>query len=128
MATNAWRWPWQKPEREPVRPPKVGGTRAPDSVRAIDFAKPHDFHFNFGYNKDLPLVLRRCLLVGFTTPMADDAIAGNAYEDGSHNRWLVLQQEDGRLVYAPRDRLLYIEETRTGSSNSDPSDVNSPAR
>jgi hypothetical protein len=32
-------WPWQK-KPEPVRPPKVGGTRAPDQVLRIDFHFP----------------------------------------------------------------------------------------
>jgi hypothetical protein len=102
-------WPWQK-KIGPVRPPKVGGTRAPDHIRAIDFTKLHDFHFNFGFSKDLPTVLRRCLLIGFTTPMNDDA-ADDAIGEYSHNRWLVLQHEDGRLIYAPRDHLTYIEES-----------------
>ena len=29
----------------------------------------------------------------------------------SHNRWLVFQHEDGRLIYAPRDHLTYIEDS-----------------
>ena len=71
MKQWTWRWPWQKPPPEPVRPPKVGGTRVPDAVHRIDFSKPHDFHFRFGYNKEPDVVFRRCLLVGFTTPVED---------------------------------------------------------
>lgn len=110
MKQQQWRWPWQKkPEPEPVKPPKVGGTRAPDQIRTIDFTKPHDFHFRIGYNQEKELVLRRCIVVGFTTPVSDNGSA-NAYEEYTHNRWLVLQHADGRLVYVPRDGLMYIEE------------------
>jgi|GEM_PF-1769817 len=106
---HQWRWPWEKPKPEPVRPPKVGGTRAPDAIRAIDFTKPHNFHFRCGYNQEKTLIFERCLLVGFTTPMSDGA-ASEGYEERIHNRWLVLQHPDGRLAYVPRDGLLYIEE------------------
>ena len=34
-----------------------------------------------------------------------------AYEEFTHNRWIVLQREDGRRVYIPRDNLLYIEDS-----------------
>ena len=108
-AKHKWRWPWQKPEPELVRPPKVGGTRAPDMIRTIDFSKPHNFHFRLGYDKDKQIVFERCVLVGFTTPMGEDA-GGGRYEEYTHNRWIVLQHEDGRLVYVPRDGLVYIEE------------------
>jgi hypothetical protein len=119
MKNQFWRWPWQKPQT-PIRPPKVGGTRAPDSICAIDFTKPHDFHFSLGYGAHCEVVLRNCLLVGFTTPMGD----GNdqeTYGEYAHNRWLVLQREDGRLVYVPRDGLLYIEES-CPESNDPPKD------
>lgn len=109
MKIHPWHWPWQKPKLEPIRPPKVGGTRAPDNVRTIDFTKPHDFHFRFGYNKETLVILHRCLLVGFTTPLGDRT-QSEGFEEYSHNRWLVLQREDGRLIYVPRDGLLYIEE------------------
>jgi hypothetical protein len=112
-----WRWPWQKPP-EPVKPPKVGGTRAPDEVHRIDFAKPHDFHFRFGYDKAEPAVFRRCVLVGFTTPSKHVAIGRSEFGEYAHDRWLVLRLEDGRLLYAPRDSLLYIEESASGSPNA----------
>jgi len=105
-----WRWPWQ-PLPEPVKPPKVGGTRAPGDVHRIDFSKPHDFHFRFVYERGEVVTLRGCLLVGFTTPSEDGGAGGGPSEYG-HNRWLVLRQQDGRLLYAPRDNLLYIEESR----------------
>ena len=104
-----WRLPWRK-SPEPVRPPKVGGTRAPDEIHRIDFSRPHDFHFRFAYEKGEPAVFRRCVLVGFTTP-ADDGGSGSGFAEYAHNRWLVLRREDGRLTYAPRDSLLYIEES-----------------
>jgi hypothetical protein len=113
MKNSRWQWPWQS-KSAPVRPPKVGGTRAPDNVREIDFNKPHDFHFSFGHYRDQPIVLPRCRLIGFTTPMNDDPAAASEYEFG-HNRWLVLQCEDGRLIYAPRDNLTYIEESAIGA-------------
>lgn len=118
-----WHWPWQKPEPETVRPPKVGGTRAPDVVHKIDFKKPHDFHFRFGYQSDKLTVLERCVLVGFTTPMTDGQ-AGAGFEEYTHNRWLVLRQPDGRLVYVPRDSLIYIQESEpTQTPLSEGSDV-----
>ncbi|MFO0952834.1 MAG: hypothetical protein U0835_17130 [Isosphaeraceae bacterium] len=106
-----WQWPWDKKKPEPVRPPKVGGTRAPDDVRRIDFTRPHDFHFRFGYDRGDPKVFRRCLLVGFTTPGDEQSGVGGGFGEYAHNRWLVLRQEDGRLVYVPRDSLLFIEES-----------------
>jgi hypothetical protein len=105
-----WQWPWQKRPK----PPKVGGTRAPDEVYRIDFSKPHDFHFRFGFDKGEPSVLRRCVLIGFTTPTEDGVTGGGEYREYAHNRWLVLRQEDGRLLYAPRDCLVYIEESGPG--------------
>jgi hypothetical protein len=106
-----WQWPWQKTKPpEPVRPPKVGGTRAPDQVLRIDFTRPHDFHF-LVYNNEH--VFRGCVLVGFTTPMDNDGQQVGRGEWG-HDRWLVLRQPDGRLVYVPRDGLQYIEESQTG--------------
>jgi hypothetical protein len=35
-----------------------------------------------------------------------------------HDRWLVLRQPDGRLLYVPRDGLEYIEESADGHSGS----------
>jgi len=105
-----WRWPWQK-QPEPVKPPKVGGTRAPAAVHRIDFSKPHDFFFRF-FDRGEPTVFPRCVLVGFTTP-EDDAARGGGYGEYSHNRWLVLRREDGRFLYASRHSLLYIEESGT---------------
>jgi hypothetical protein len=102
------RWPWQKH----VKPPKVGGTRAPAEVYRIDFSKPHDFFFRFHFDREELTVFRRCVLVGFTTP-EDDAAGGGGYREYSHNRWLVLRREDGRFLYASRDSLLYIEESGT---------------
>src|SRR5262245_1495829 len=110
MTQWTWRWPWQKPPPEPVRPPKVGGTRAPDAIHRIDFTRPHDFHFRFGYNKEQDVVFRRCLLVGFTTPVEDGRRA-EGFDEYAHNRWLVLRQEDGRYLYVAREQLLYIEES-----------------
>ena len=100
MKEWTWRWPWQKPaEPEPPRPPKVGGTRVPDAVHRIDFTRPHDFHFRFGYNKEQSVVFRRCVLVGFTTPDENGAAGRGDFGEFTHNRWLVLRQEDGRLRY-----------------------------
>lgn len=120
MPKIEWKWPWEKSEPEPVKPPKVGGTRAPDQIETIDFQKPHDFHCRFGYDKERFFVFERCLLIGFTMPM-DKAAAPN-WEESLHNRWIVLQRPDGRRVYIPRDQLLYIEDSveeredsRTGS-------------
>lgn len=106
---SEWHWPWEKPKPDPMRPPKVGGTRAPATIRTIDFTKPHDFHFRIGYDKGEPTIFKRCLLIGFTTPMGDDS-GDNRFEEFTHNRWIVLQHEDGRLAYVPRDGLVYIEE------------------
>ena len=64
MPQIAWRWPWEKPEPEPVRPPKVGGTRAPSNIEKIDFDQPHDFHFRFGYEKGTLKVFTNCRLDG----------------------------------------------------------------
>src|SRR5262249_29177304 len=109
-----WRWPWEKPI-EPVKPPKVGGTRAPDQVIAIDFSRPHDFHFSFysGSDNGTKQVFRRCILLGFTTPTdAGGNRVGGEGEWAQHDRWLVLRQPDGRLVYVPRGGLHYIEESQ----------------
>jgi hypothetical protein len=98
------RWPWQtKPG--PVRPPKVGGTRAPDQVLRIDFSKPHDFHFG-------KQVFRGCVLVGFSTPVDEDSNPLARAGEWGHDRWLVLRQPDGRLAYVPREGLEYIEESQ----------------
>lgn len=111
MTQSGWRWPWQKQdEPKVVRPPKIGGTRAPAQIQEIDFTKPHDFHFRVAYDKAATHVFERCLLVGFTTPMTDED-ASPAYEEYTHNRWIVLQREDGRRVYIPRDNLVYIEDS-----------------
>jgi hypothetical protein len=102
-------WPWSKPKEPAVVPPKVGGTRAPDNILHIDFGRPHDFHFHFQYATDGHRVFRRCVVVGYTTPT--ETQMGDAHERWSgHDRWLVLRQPTGRLVYIPRDALLYIEE------------------
>ena len=101
-------WPWQQ-KVPALPPPKVGGTRAPAEVHRIDFTKPHDFYFRFGHESSEPTVFRRCVLVGFSTP-DDPPKAHRLWEEHSHNRWLVLRREDGRLAYASRDNLLYIEE------------------
>ena len=105
-----WRWPWQKPPK-PVKPPKVGCTRAPAAGHRIDFSKPHDFYSRFGYDKDGATVFRRCVLIGFTTPTENETGESVGSGEYAHNRWLVLRQADGHLVYVPRDRLLYIEES-----------------
>ena len=110
MPKIEWKWPWEKSPPKPVKPPKVGGTRAPDQVEAIDFQKPHDFHFRLHYDSQSSIqVFERCLLIGFTTPMSDDATSAR-FEEYAHNRWIVLQRPDGRRVYIPRDNLLYIED------------------
>jgi hypothetical protein len=110
-----WRWPWQK-RPEPVRPPKVGGTRAPDQVLGIDFSRPHDFHFQ--HHSGGEQVFRRCILVGFTTPTDGRGNRVGGAGEWGHDRWLVLRQPDGRLVYVPRDGLAYIEESHPGDSGA----------
>jgi hypothetical protein len=111
MKQSGWRWPWQKSaEPKAVRPPKIGGTRAPANVQEINFSKLHDFHFRIAYDKSATQVFERCLLIGFTTPMTNDENSPT-YEEFAHNRWIVLQREDGRRVYIPRDNLLYIEDS-----------------
>ncbi len=111
MPKIEWRWPWEKPKTEPiVRPPKVGGTRAPSHVETIDFTKPHDFHFRMGYDREKGMVFENCLLIGFTTPMSNDT-SYSEWEERTHNRWIVLQRPDGRRVYIPRDNLSYIEDS-----------------
>jgi hypothetical protein len=107
---RSWRWPWQKPPVQPIRPPKAAGTRAPSNIEAIDFSKPHDFHFQLRYDTNSIQVFERCILVGFTTPMEDNQSAGG-YEEYAHNRWIVLQRPDGRRIYIPRDKLMYIEDS-----------------
>lgn len=105
-------WPWQKPKAEPVRPPKVGGTIAPDQVLRIDFDKPHDFHFNF--HSSGTVVFCACVLVGFTTPVDSEGnkvSSDREWGEWSHNLWLVLRRPDGRLIYVPRDNLQYIVES-----------------
>jgi hypothetical protein len=102
-------WPWSKTER--IQPPKVGGTRAPAEVCRIDFTKPHDFHFRLGHHEGEPKVFANCVLIGFTTPTDDGTKDTTGYSEYAHNRWLVLRQENGRLLYIPRDSLLYIEES-----------------
>jgi hypothetical protein len=108
-----WQWPWQK-SPDPVRPPKVGGTRAPDQVLRIDFTRPHDFHF--GQYDGGEMVFRDCILVGFTTPVDDGGNRIGAASEWGHDRWLVLRQKDDRLVYVPRDGLRYIEESASAKN------------
>lgn len=118
MPKLEWRWPWEKPKPDPVvRPPKVGGTRAPSQIETIDFNKAHDFHFRVGYNRETSIVFENCLLIGFTTPMSNDA-SSPEWEERSHNRWIVLQRPDGRRVYIPRDNLSYIEDSLSIESSS----------
>jgi hypothetical protein len=112
-------WPWQKPTPPPIQPPKVGGTRAPDQVVAIDFTKPHNFHFRFSSGGEQ--VFRGCILVGFSTPTDG---SGNRLGRGSgefgewgHDRWLVLRHRDGHLAYVPREALQFIEESLTDQAN-----------
>ncbi len=102
------RWPWEKTP-EPVRPPKVGGTRVPDQVLRIDFSKPHDFHFRF--YSGIAQVFLNCLLIGFSTPMDESGNRLGGGGEWSHDRWLVLKHPDGRLAYVPREGLSYIEES-----------------
>ena len=118
MPKFEWRWPWEKPKSDshPLRPPKVGGTRAPSNVETIDFDKPHDFHFRFAYDRSEPHVFENCLLVGFTTPM-NDGTASPEWEERQHNRWIVLQRPDKRRVYVPRDSLLFIEDSAEVETN-----------
>lgn len=118
MPKFEWKWPWEKakPDPAPIRAPKVGGTRAPLNVEKIDFEKPHDFHFRFGYQPVESHVFRNCRLVGFTTPMNDDS-ATPQWEERTHNRWIVLQREDGRRVYVPRDSLVFIEDSAPAESS-----------
>ena len=112
MPKIEWRWPWEKPKDADtvVRPPKVGGTRAPSNLESIDFNKPHNFHFRFGYERAEIHVFEACLLIGFTTPM-NDGNQSPEWEERQHNRWIVLQRSDGRRIYVPRDSLLYIEDS-----------------
>jgi hypothetical protein len=88
----------------------VGGTRAPDQVVRIDFGKPHDFHFRI-YGSGTEQVFRKCILIGFTTPTDDQGNAIGGQREFDHDRWLVLRQADGRVVYAPREGLQYIIES-----------------
>lgn len=112
-------WPWSKPKEdvEPPRPPKVGGTRAPENVLSIDFGRPHDFHVRFEYCAESYRVFRRCVVVGYTTPNAAQAEEWQENFSG-HDRWLVLRQPDGRLVYFRREAILYIEESADGEQSS----------
>ena len=116
MPKIEWRWPWEKPEPAPVRPPKVGGTRVPSNVETIDFRTPHDFHFQFGYEKKVIQVFHSCRLVGFTTPMTDDPPSPQ-WEERQHNRWIVLERPDGRRIYVPRDNLVYIEDSASQTTD-----------
>jgi hypothetical protein len=109
-------WPWQKKEPEPVRPPKVGGTRAPDQVLRIDFTKPHDYYFRFYQGGDQ--VFRGCVLVGFSTPVDEDGNRLGGGGEWGHDRWLVLRHPDGRLAYVPREGLQYVEESPPGPPRS----------
>jgi hypothetical protein len=51
------------------------------------------------------------VLIGFTTPVNDRGGERGDLGEFDHNRWLVLRQEDGRLLYVARDQLVYIEES-----------------
>lgn len=102
-------WPWSKKKPEPIRPPKVGGTRVPDQVLGIDFSRPHDFHFRFYSGGEE--VFRGCILVGFSTPTDDNGNRVGGGGEWGHDRWLVLRLSDGRLAYAPREGLQYIMES-----------------
>ena len=118
MPKIEWNWPWSKPAPEPIRPPKVGGTRAPAQIETINFTKPHDFHFRLGHDRSNTIVFERCLLIGFTTPMSDDP-PQSRWEEYAHNRWIVLERPDRRRVYIPRDDLLYIEDSHRTSDRLD---------
>jgi hypothetical protein len=115
LRANMMRWPWGKKPEEPVRPPKVGGTRVPDQVIRIDFSKPHDFYCRFSEPRT-ERVFRACILLGFSTPVEENGVRGRGglgegFGEWGHDRWLVLKYPDGRLVYVPREVLLYVEET-----------------
>ena len=99
-----------------MKPPKVGGTRAPDQILCIDFSRPHDFHFRFYSGGEQ--VFKRCVLVGFTTPVNDSGNRIGGAGEWGHDRWLVLRQLDGRVVYLPRDGLQYIEESQSSVPNA----------
>ena len=109
------KWPWKK--QSEIRPPKVGGTRAPEQVLRIDFLKPHDFHFQLGHSGAMT-IFRRCVLIGFTSPMDREREQQFAEERWTgHDRWLVLRQSGGRLVYVPREGLAFIEESDVETKN-----------
>ncbi|KAJ3058898.1 hypothetical protein HK102_010258 [Quaeritorhiza haematococci] len=116
-------WPWQKPS-EPEKPPKVGGSRAPDQAIQIDYSRPYDFHFYF-FEGDRR-VFRKCLLIGYTTPadMREGVGRGGEWE---HDRWLALRQPDGRTIYVPRDRLQFIEECRDDGTTAEDVGQDRPA-
>src|SRR5262245_27052722 len=110
------KWPWKKPAE--IRAPKVGGTRAPEHVLRIDFQKPHDFRFNLGSKGEMT-VFRRCILIGFTSPMDREREQQFGEEAWSgHDRWLVLKQSSGLLVYVPRGGLVFIEESDSETKSS----------
>lgn len=81
----------------------------------VGFDRPHDYHVRFQSSGDA-VVFHRCTLVGFTTPI-DDPHDVPGQGEAWYDRWLVLKRPDGRLVYVPRDALLYIEESVNDSED-----------
>ncbi|MBN9518621.1 hypothetical protein J0H58_08895 [bacterium] len=102
-----------RPKPAGDEPPSVGGQKAPATVREIDFDKRYDVYCSF-FEKE-PTVFRGSKVVGFTGP----ANAGQEVGGGSglssrgyyqhFDRWLVIEQADGRLAYIPPNSLRYLE-------------------
>lgn len=106
-----------KPKPQEVVPPSVGGQKAPSSVREIDFEKRYDLHCVL-FEKE-KTVFKNCKVVGFTGPaQAGHTVDGGGSSLGSRDfyqhfdRWLVVEQGDGRLAFIPPQSLRYLEATK----------------
>lgn len=104
-----------KPKPQEPEPPSVGGQKAPSSVREIDFSKRYDLHCVL-FEKE-KTVFTNCKVVGFTGPAtAGKEVSGSGLSSRDYyqhfDRWLVIEQGDGRLAYIPPNSLRYLEATK----------------
>jgi hypothetical protein len=90
---------------EVVKPPHLAGQSVPANFLAMDFSKRHDLHCG-------DRVYPRCKILGFTGREKGEpsGLGSGSYRSGEYfDNWLVLEREDGRIVYIPPHSVSSIE-------------------